>query len=1399
MATFKVEFKNKVNIDKKPRVYFTCHPDDFEKHFRTICNDIFKTHDCAIYYTEDMTEIITEDDKKVDLGRNNLFVIPITYKLLTTKNRALDEDIPYAIKEHIPVLPIMMESGLDELYSKPDKFGELQFLNPYSTDLTEISYEEKLKKYLESVLVSDEMARRIRAAFDAYIFLSYRKKDRKFANELMRLIHSYPECHDIAIWFDEFLTPGESFKETIEEILNSCDLFTLLITPRLLEKVIDENGEERDNYVLSTELPMARKKHEEKGTGIFAVEMETTDKEALSSIEIVDYISPNDEAFSSRLLDLVSKIAVTANDEPEHNFLIGLAYLEGIDVETNRERAVELIIGAAETDLPEAIFKLICMYTDGVGVLRNKEEAKTWSKRLAAYYFRSVFSKQSKIKSKRKLSELFEHYSDSYWSDTIKYFLLSVDEKIPFTTIEELYKLLMTFGICEYTLLFDSCKEMINYKEETQLLLVTDILDKSIRGDYPPYGPLFWYVPEYELYEVALLSLEQFKDSTALAKALALVRDVCFIFGRLYTADIISRRINAEALYNAALPALYGVRRALCELFYTGNTDYTGGADIYPRCFNVAETRSFSFYDFGEVIGTAITPFNDELGLYSHNAYNEVCDEYIGLISCPYDIPVIEDVLSKKSSRKICGLILNPSENTKMEYISFNRNHVRALFIPENIVDFSDDWNKNMALQYSITINNDYVKNSRLRYLGSHIILPYGLREIEDFMFCYGTSVKSVYIPETVVKIGQGAFKYCRGLTSIYIPDSVEEIGKDALYFCESLESLSIPSKVTNLDEFVFSGCSALTSLNLPKGITTIGKGAFSTCTGLTSVSIPDSVKVIGENAFGNCEGLTSITIPDSVTKLGVRAFCGCTKLKSIHLSENLRILSDTVFGRCVELTSIKIPDSVWKIEKSAFWKCIKLTSAYLPDNVLLGTDLFKECSSLTSVNIPKSVTTIPSKMFKDCISLSSFIIPDHVKSIEYMAFSGCRSLSTIIFPEGLKSIDYNAFANCPMLKSVSLPIHTTFPVQAFDYDVQIKHLGEDSSCVATDIVVPSGTIKIEPNKYSRRHDIRSVYISEGVTTISGSAFEGCINLTSIHIPRSVTQIYYSVFKGCRNLTSVNIPEGVTEIYGYVFSGCSSLQSMYIPEGVEKIGYYAFEKCAALASVQLPKSLKEIERCAFKECVELSSIYIPDSVTNIDVNAFEKCSGLVSVRLSKNLTEISRESFIRCESLTSIEIPEGITRIEGHAFEGCRNLASVVLPQSLVELESSVFSGCFGLETVNIPNSLTEIPDGTFYECNKLAYIHIPDGVKEFGISSFKGCRSLISINIPDGVETIRANAFLQCSQLESISIPPSVRVIGDDAFADCTSLSSITIGRRFEDDIKRIFGNIDPSIISFI
>ena len=160
----------------KPKVYFTCHPSDFDIYFETICSDVFSTHDCAIYYTDDMEAEISSENNLVDVERMNLFIVPVTYHLLTEPNRAMDSDLRFAKIKHIPILPMMFETGIDDLYSESDKFCDIQYINPNSEDPTEIDYKEKLRKYLDSVLISDALADRIRKAFDAYIFLSYRKK-----------------------------------------------------------------------------------------------------------------------------------------------------------------------------------------------------------------------------------------------------------------------------------------------------------------------------------------------------------------------------------------------------------------------------------------------------------------------------------------------------------------------------------------------------------------------------------------------------------------------------------------------------------------------------------------------------------------------------------------------------------------------------------------------------------------------------------------------------------------------------------------------------------------------------------------------------------------------------------------------------------------------------------------------------------------------------------------------------------------------------------------------------------------------------------------------------------------------------------------------------------------------
>ena len=357
------------------RVFFTGHPDRLEYWREQIIPQILERQDCAVFYESDPEHPEDAENFETDLARMQLIVIPVTNRFLTQDSFARRVVFAFAMERHIPVLPVLTEPGLEDLFNKV--CGDLQCLDMTLHDGTALPFDEKLTRYLNSVLIGDETAQKIRDAFDAYIFMSYRKKDRKFAQELMRLIHKNEFCRDIAIWYDEFLVPGESFNNAIQDALKKSELFTLVVTPNLLEQ---------GNYVMQHEYPDAK----DAGMKILPAELQKTDRSVLE--QHFDAIPPcvdshNVEALGKSLAALLADVTNPDNnrgEDPVHDFFIGLAYLGGIDVETDYVFALELITRAAEHELPEAMHKLVDMYHNGEGVQRDYHKAIEWQRRLTA-------------------------------------------------------------------------------------------------------------------------------------------------------------------------------------------------------------------------------------------------------------------------------------------------------------------------------------------------------------------------------------------------------------------------------------------------------------------------------------------------------------------------------------------------------------------------------------------------------------------------------------------------------------------------------------------------------------------------------------------------------------------------------------------------------------------------------------------------------------------------------------------------------------------------------------------------------------------------------------------------------------------------------------------------------
>ena len=134
--------------------------------------------------------------------------------------------------------------------------------------------------------------------------------------------------------------------------------------------------------------------------------------------------------------------------------------------------------------------------------------------------------------------------------------------------------------------------------------------------------------------------------------------------------------------------------------------------------------------------------------------------------------------------------------------------------------------------------------------------------------------------------------------------------------------------------------------------------------------------------------------------------------------------IGNVAFGQCTGLTNITIPASVSNIEYQSFYGCSSLTSINVEEgnteydsrnncNAIIKTSdgtLVKGCESTF---IPQGVKTIGSYAFYSCAGLSAIDIPSSVSSIGESAFSGCNNLQSVNFNGSMDNIDEYAFYGC--------------------------------------------------------------------------------------------------------------------------------------------------------------------------------------------------------------------------------------------------------------------------------------------------------------------------------------------------------------------------------------------------
>ena len=500
-------------------------------------------------------------------------------------------------------------------------------------------------------------------------------------------------------------------------------------------------------------------------------------------------------------------------------------------------------------------------------------------------------------------------------------------------------------------------------------------------------------------------------------------------------------------------------------------------------------------------------------------------------------------------------------------------------------------------------------------------------------------------------------------------------------------------------------------------------------------------------------------------------------KIPESYEGKPVQAIAANAFWGKTDITSLNIPKGITSIGDNAFQNCTELEEISIENkDIELGAGAFLGCEKITRASLPAFVVSeiavtnleilvvidgeLENDVLSDAKNLVSLTVPDISTTLGAVCGANTDVLESLTLAETTE-IAENAFKNFTALKEINLPEGiNSIGADAF---LNTAYYNDSSNWVFNVLYLDSYLLKANTQ-------INGHYpINNDTTIIADAAFSSCSGLTNVYIPDSVTIIGSSAFEGCSGLISITIPflgekadgSGKTH-FGYIFGASSfDYNHHYVPESLKEV---------------IITGGTSIGRYAFRGCSGLTSITLPESVESIGFWAFSGCSGLTSITIPESVKSIGWEAFRGCSGLTSITIPNSVTSIDRYAFSGCSGLTSITIPESVTSIEKSTFFGCSGLTSITIPESVTSIEDSAFQDCSGLTNITIPDSIKSIGGYAFSGCSGLTSITIPESVTSIENGTFSGCSGLTSITIPNSVTRIGSYAFYRCSGLTSITI-----------------------